>query len=380
MFETLLAGIRSIHDHVDGQIPLHAPWFDADDEAAVVECVRSSFVSSVGPEIVAFERDLCERTGCSAAVAVVNGTAALHTALLMADVGTNDLVITQALTFIATCNAIRYTGAQPVFIDVDADTLGLSPEAVKRWLEEQCEMHDGKCRHRDTGRWVKACIPMHTFGMVMRITELLNLCEEWRITVIEDAAEALGSSRNGRHAGTFAPIGTLSFNGNKVITCGGGGDVLFKSIELAAQAKHLTTQAKVPHPWSFAHDRTGYNYRMPNLNAALARSQLRKLDHNLAAKRELHHRYSHLLASTPWTLVGDPSGTISNHWLNAILFRDREERDAFLEAANNVGIQCRPAWELATDLPMYQQALQAPLPMSRSIQDRLVNIPSSAHP
>ena len=380
MFEDLIQGIRRIFEQPEGSIPLHAPWFDEEDELAVRDCVRSTFVSSVGAEISAFEQDLVTLTGAAHAVAVVNGTAALHTALMLLDVGPADLVITQSFTFIATCNAISYTGASSVFIDIDADTLGLSPEATSTWLEAQCEMRNGECRHRSSGRHVKACVPMHSFGSPMRIEALLKVCAEWNITVIEDAAEALGSSTGAQHAGTFAPIGTLSFNGNKIVTCGGGGALLIHDERIAKKAKHLTTQAKVPHPWAFAHDHIGYNYRMPNLNAALARTQLRKLPHNLEVKRELHVAYRALFKDTPFTLVEEPLGSTSNYWLNAVLLRDQAERDAFLKACSEAGIQSRPAWELITDQPMFSDAIKADLLVSRNMQDRLVNIPSSAHP
>lgn len=380
MFDAIIAGIRGIFGQADGPIPLHAPWFDKADEEAVAACVRSTFVSSVGPDITAFEQELVGCTGASHAVAVVNGTAALHTALLLVDVGPGDLVLTQPFTFIATCNAIAYTGASPVFLDCDRDTLGLSAGAVERWLEGHCELRGKVCHHLDTGRPVKACIPMHSFGSMMRITALVELCAKWNIQVIEDAAEALGSYEGSRHAGTIAPIGTLSFNGNKIITCGGGGALLVHDEHLARAAKHLTTQAKVPHPWAFAHDRTGYNYRMPNLNASLARTQLRKLPHNLRVKRDLHEAYRTLFKDTPWSLVEEPMGTTSNYWLNAVLVRDRAERDAFLKACMDGGIQARPAWELATDQPMYRNALQDDLAVARDLQDRIVNIPSSARP
>jgi perosamine synthetase len=378
MFEGVIAGIRRVCEQPEGLIPLHAPWFDEADERAVAACVRSTFVSSVGAEITAFEQDLATFTGAPFAVAVVNGTAALHTALVLLNVGANDLVITQPFTFIATCNAITYTGARPVFLDIDPDTLGLSPVATRAWLEEQCEMRSGACVHRLSGKRVRACIPMHSFGLPMRIASLVELCNAWNIAVVEDAAEALGSTSHGRHAGSVAPIGTLSFNGNKIVTCGGGGALLFHDEQLARAAKHLTTQAKVPHPWEFAHDRTAYNYRMPNLNAALARTQLAKLNHNIRVKRELHNAYQEIFTGTPWSLVNEPDGTRSNYWLNAVLMRDREERDAFLHACMEEGIQARPAWELATDQPMYSDQAHAPTPVSRYHQDRLVNIPSSA--
>ena len=380
MFERVLEGIRDLFPGSAGTIPLHAPWFDTADEEAVMACVRSSFVSSVGEGILAFEQELAEYTGAGRAVAVVNGTAALHAALVLNGVGPGDLVITQAFTFIATCNAITYTGARPVFIDVDPETFGLSPRALERWLDRECRQEGGGCVHVRTGARVRACIPMHTFGHVAHIEEIITRCRERGIAVIEDAAEALGSTRGGRHAGTFAPIGTLSFNGNKIVTCGGGGALLFEDPELADRAKHLTTQAKVPHPWAFQHDLIGFNHRMPNLNASLARSQLRKLPHNLAVKRALHDRYRELFADGPFRLVEAPPGTSPNHWLNAVLVRDRQERDTFLQACLEAGIQARPAWELATDQPMYRDDLKDDLAVSRELQDRCVNLPSSAHP
>lgn len=380
MFEDLIASIRSLHAANSGTVPLHAPWFDQEDEDAVVACVRSSFVSSVGQDIVAFEEELAAVTGSSHVVAVVNGTAALHTALLLHHVGPGDLVITQAFTFIATCNAIAYTGAEPVFLDIDEDTLGLSPRAVGNWLAANCSLKDGIPVHNASGKRVKACIPMHTFGYVVDMDALRTLCDHWGITIIEDAAEALGSTRNDRHAGTFAPIGTLSFNGNKIITSGGGGALLLQDEALALEARHITTQAKRPHAWAFEHDRTGYNYRMPALNAALARSQLRKLSHNLESKRALHERYMELFAGTPWQLVTAPPGTTSNYWLNALLMRDRSERDAFLRSCSDLHVQVRPAWGLGAEQPMYAGALTDGLPVSRDIQARLVNLPSSASP
>ncbi|MFZ1685981.1 MAG: LegC family aminotransferase [Flavobacteriales bacterium] len=380
MFDEVIAGIRKLFGDPPGHISLHAPWFDKDDEDALVACVRSTFVSSVGPEITAFEKELAAFTGAPYAVAVGNGTAALHTALMMTECGPGDLVITQPFTFIATCNAIAYTGAQPVFLDIETATLGLSPTAVLAWLEMECSMKGGICVHNASGMRVRACVPMHSFGLPMHINTLLSLCAEWNITVIEDAAEALGSYLNGKHMGTFAPISTFSFNGNKIITCGGGGALLFHDEGMAKRAKHLTTQAKVPHQWNFDHDRVGYNYRMPNLNAALLRSQMRKLPHNLASKRALHKGYIALFANTPWTLVTEPVNTQSNFWLNAVLLRNKQERDAFLAACHAADIHARPAWELATDQVMYSSALRGDLSTSRDIQDRLVNLPSSAQP
>jgi aminotransferase in exopolysaccharide biosynthesis len=380
MFDTLINGVRALFDGPEGLIPLHAPWFDEEDERAVADVVRTTFVSSVGPDITAFEEEMARRTGAAHCVAVVNGTSALHMALLLSGCRKGDLVITQAFSFIATANAIAYTGAEPVFIDIDRATLGLSPSALRNWLERACRKVDGGCRHIASGRTVRACVPMHTFGLVMDAKGLLDVCTEWGIAVVEDAAEALGSTMEGRHAGTFAPIGTLSFNGNKIITCGGGGAMLFADKEQARLAKHLTTQAKVPHPWAFTHDALGYNYRLPNLNAALLRSQLRKLEHNIATKRALHDRYARLFADTPWQLMEEPLGTRSNYWLNAVIMRDRQERDAFLQACADGGIQARPAWDLCHEQPMHAHAMHDGLSVSRHVQERLVNLPSSAHP
>lgn len=380
MFDKVINGVRALFDEPVGLIPLHAPWFDEEDERAVADVVRTTFVSSVGPDITAFEEDMVLRTGAAGCVAVVNGTSALHMSLLLSGCRSGDLVITQAFTFIATANAIAYTGAEPVFIDIDRATLGLSPSAMRNWLERECRRTEGGCRHIASGRTVRACVPMHTFGLVLDIKGIVEVCHDWGIAVIEDAAEALGSTTEGRHAGTFGHIGTLSFNGNKIITCGGGGAMLFNDLELARRAKHLTTQAKVPHPWAFTHDALGYNYRLPNLNAALLRSQLRKLDHNIATKRDLHGRYGQLFAGTPWQLVEEAPGTHSNYWLNAVIMGDRAERDAFLQACADGGIQARPAWELGHEQPMYAHAMHDGLEVSRHIQDRLVNLPSSAKP
>lgn len=380
MFESVINGIRGLFGNPTGTLPLHAPWFDADDERAVADAVKSTFVSSVGAEIVALEKDLAGYTGAPHCVAVVNGTSALHVALLLNQCGPGDLVLTQSFTFIATTNAIAYTGAEPVFLDIDGNTLGLSPAAVRTWLERECVVRDGHCVHGTSGKRVRACVPMHAFGLPMDIAGLLHVCDAWGIAVVEDAAESLGSFIGGKHTGTFAPIGTLSFNGNKIITSGGGGALLFRDEATARRARHLTTQAKVPHPWAFAHDELGYNYRMPNLNAALLRAQMRKLDHNIKVKRELHDRYAEVFASTPWTLVHEPAGTRSNYWLNAVLMRDHDERNAFLQACADHGIQARPAWELSPDQPMYNRAMQDGLQISRTVQDRLVNLPSSAHP
>jgi perosamine synthetase len=379
MFEPCIRGMRALFPG-DGAVPLHAPWFDHADEEAVAACVRSSFVSSVSTEITGFEQDLAAFTGAAHAVAVVNGTAALHIALVLAGTAPGDLVVTQSLTFIATANAIVHAGARPVFVDVDPDTLGMSPQALRTWLERECTTRDGVCVHGASGRRVRACVPMHTFGLCARVAELRAICDAWGLVLVEDAAEALGSRIGDRHAGTFGAMGTLSFNGNKIITSGGGGAVLFSDAGLAQRARHLTTQAKLPHAWAFRHDAVGHNHRMPGLNAALARSQLRKMPHNIAVKRALHEGYQALFAGSPWTLITEPAGTTSNYWLNAVLLRDRAERDAFLAATHAAGLLTRPAWDPVHLQPMYAEDIRDALPVTEALCDRVVCLPSSAHP
>ncbi|MDX9749897.1 MAG: LegC family aminotransferase [Flavobacteriales bacterium] len=378
-FRHVIAGIRDLFPAGE-QVHLHVPWFDRADEEAVAACVRSSFVSSVGAEIAGFEQELAAFVGAPHAVAVVNGTAALHIALLLAGTAPGDLVITQAFTFIATANAIVHAGARPVFVDIDPGTLGMSPEALRTFLDGACTMRAGVCMHRATGARVRACVPMHTFGMCARVEEIAAICADHGLVLVEDAAEALGSRVGQRHAGTFGAMGTFSFNGNKIITCGGGGAVVCHDAELARHAKHITTQAKRPHPWEFAHDAVGFNHRMPALNAALARSQMAKLPHNLARKRDLHHRYRELFQGSPWQLVAEPPGTTANHWLNTLLLRDRAERDAFLAATHAAGVLTRPAWEPLHTQPMYAGDIRGGLAVTMDMHQRAVSLPSSATP
>jgi aminotransferase in exopolysaccharide biosynthesis len=316
-------------------------------------------------------------TGASKAVVCVNGTNALHMALMLVGVKPGDEVITQSLTFIATANAIHYCGAQPVFLDIDKDTLGLSPLAVQAFLDTQTEQRADGCYNKATGRRIAACVPMHTFGHPCRIDELVALCEQYHIDVVEDAAESVGSWYKGRHTGTFANVSVLSFNGNKLLTTGGGGMLLFKHEALAIRAKYLTTQAKVPHPWAFIHDETGYNYRMPNINAALGVAQLEQLNGFLVAKRALAATYQAYFSQHGIPFITEPEHATSNYWLNAILFSDKEERDAFLTYTNQQGVMTRPVWELMHRLPMFQSAQTDALSNSLWMADRLVNITSS---
>ncbi len=380
MYEDIVGFIR---DHYkagkDERVMLHHPTFAGNEKKYLEECIDTTFVSSVGAFVDRFERDMESYTGARKAVVCVSGTNALHMAMLLAGVERGDEVLTQALTFIATCNAISYLGAYPVFIDVDADTMGMSPAAMERWLEENAELRDnGECYNRTTGRRIKACVPMHTFGHPVRLDELKALCDKWHIELVEDAAESIGSLYKGRHTGTFGKVGAISFNGNKTITTGGGGMLLFRDEELGKYAKHITTQAKVPHRWEFIHDHIGYNYRMPNINAALGCAQLEQIDGFIASKRQTAQAYIDLFSSEPYGIkfMKEPEGTRSNYWLNAILMPDKESQQEFLEFTNDHGVMTRPVWELMSRLPMFETAQTDGLENSRWLADRIVNIPS----
>lgn len=359
-------------------IPLHAPLFIGNEKKYLLDAVDSTFVSSVGAYVNKFEEMMCNITGAKYAVAIVNGTNALHMGLLMADVVREDEVLSQSLTFIATCNAINYIGANPVFIDVDRDTMGMSPIALEDFLQKNAEIkEDNFSYNKISGKRIKACVPMHTFGLPCRIDEISKICDKWNISLVEDAAESLGSYYKGNHTGVFGEIGIFSFNGNKTVTSGGGGALVTNNPKIAERAKHLTTQAKQPHPWAFIHNEIGYNYRMPNINAALACAQLEMLFNFVNNKRELHALYSSFFLKTEFTLVDEIDNALSNYWLNAILLKDIAERDSFLEYANSNGVMVRPVWELMHRLPMFENALRGPLSNCEWLADRLVNIPSS---
>jgi perosamine synthetase len=297
--------------------------------------------------------------------------------LLLADVERNNEVITQPLTFVATCNAISYCGAQPIFIDVDKDTMGLSPTALKYFLEKNTSVKNQQCINNKTGRVIKACIPMHAFGHPCRIDEIKEVCDKHHVFLIEDAAESVGSTYKGRHTGTFGQAGVMSFNGNKIITAGGGGCIVTNDKTLAKKAKHLTTTAKVPHKWDFSHDTVGYNYRMPNLNAALLVAQLENLDNFISSKRKLANAYEAFFNSTSYVFVKEPMDSKSNYWLNSILLKNKQQRDEFLDETNSSGIMTRPIWTLMNKLPMFECAQCGNLTNSEWLEDRVVNIPSS---
>ena len=377
MYNDIVTFIRQLYG-TDEFIPLHAPLFIGNEKKYLDECIDSTFVSSVGKFVDRFEEMVAEYTGAKRAVVCVSGTNALHMAMLLVGVERSDEVLTQALTFIATCNAISYIGAHPVFIDVDKETLGLSPDAVSTWLTKNAVIKDGQCYNIHTGRRVKACVPMHTFGHPVRIKELAAICNDWYIELVEDAAESIGSFYEGQHTGTFGKVGVISFNGNKTITTGGGGMLLFRDEELGKFAKHLTTQAKVPHRWEFVHDHVGYNYRMPNINAAIGCAQMENLERYVENKRETAERYKEFFRSIPGiTFVTEPENCRSNYWLNVVLLKDRQAQQKFLEYTNDHGVMTRPAWQLMNKLEMFRDCEIDGLENTLWLEERIVNIPSS---
>jgi len=376
MFDSAIDFIRSLYQ-TNNSIPLHEPKFIGNEKRYLSECIDSTFVSSVGRFVDRFEEEIAKYTGAKYAVATSNGTSALHVALLLANVKRNDEVITQPLTFIATCNAIKYCGAQPVFIDVDKDTMGLSPIALKEFLENSTLIENQQCINIKTGKVIKACIPMHTYGHPCRIDVIKDICDKYHIVIIEDAAESLGSVYKNKHTGTYGQMGVMSFNGNKIITSGGGGCLLTDDEELAKKAKHLTTTAKVPHKWDFTHDMIGYNYRMPNLNAALLVAQLENLDSFLLRKQELATKYAKFFNNGNYRFVNEPKGGKSNYWLNSIILNNKQQRDDFLNETNSQGVMTRPIWTLMNKLPMFKDCQCGDLTNSKWLEDRVVNIPSS---
>jgi perosamine synthetase len=358
-------------------IPLHEPCFGEREKALVMDCIDSTFVSSVGKYVDQFEQQLAEYTGAKYAIATVNGTSALHIALLLAGAERDTEVITQALSFIATCNAISYCGASPVFVDVDKQTLGLSTESLEEFLNQYAEVRGQQCFNKRTNKRISACVPMHTFGHPCEIDKLKAICEQWFIPLVEDAAESLGSYYKNQHTGTFGLLGAISFNGNKIVTAGGGGAILTNDEDLAKKAKHITTTAKVPHKWEFNHDQIGYNYRMPNLNAALLCAQLEKLESFITNKRKTAHYYQAWCQQNNIQFIEEPQYSISNYWLNAVLSKDYAEQQAFLEYANDQCVMTRPVWTLLSQLPMFKDCFTMPQTNAQWLAERLVNIPSS---
>jgi len=375
-FENITGFIRNTFN-TDEFIPLHEPRFIGNEKAYLNECIDSTFVSSVGKYVDRFEKELAEYTGARYAVATVNGTSALHIALILSGVTQEDEVITQPLTFVATANAIKYIGASPIFVDVDKDTMGLSPLSLQKFLDEHCDLINNQCINKTTKKQIKACVPMHTFGHPCRIDEIQEICDRWHIHMVEDAAESLGSYYKNKHTGTYGKLGVFSFNGNKIVTAGGGGVIVTDDEALALRAKHITTTAKVPHPWEYVHDEIGYNYRLPNLNAALLVAQLENLENFLANKRELTNLYESFFSGTDVTFVKEPENARSNYWLQSIVFKGKEERDAFLTFSNAQGIMTRPIWSLMNRLDMFKNCQTTNLDTATWLEERVVNLPSS---
>ena len=377
MYNNVIDFIRQTFQQPEGVVPLHAPCFIGNEKKYLNECIDSTFVSSVGKFVDRFEGMVAEYTGAKKAVVCVNGTNALHLAMLLSGVEQNDEVITQPLTFIATANAISYIGAHAVFLDVDLDTMGLSPVKVREWLEKNAEVKGGECFNKNTGRRIKACIPMHTFGHPVHLDELVEVCKDYHLNLLEDAAESIGSFYKGKHTGTFGKIGAISFNGNKTITTGGGGMLLFMDEELGKYAKHITTQAKVPHRWEFVHDHIGYNYRMPNINAALGCAQMEHLQEFVDNKRDLAQKYAAYFKNSDVSFFIEPAECKSNYWLNVVLLKDKSARDRFLEETNDAGVMTRPIWQLMNRLPMFKDCQCGDLSNAEWLEARVVNIPSS---
>ena len=376
MFSDFINFIRKIYD-TKNTISLHEPKFIGNEKKYLNQCIDSNFVSSVGKFVDEFEKKIALYTGSKYAVATTNGTAALHTSLILADVGQNDEVITQSLNFVASCNAVTYCHAKLIFIDVDRDTMGLSPSALRAFLKNNTIIKNEQCINTKSNRIIKACLPMHSYGHPCRIEEIKKICKENYLFLIEDAAESIGSFYKEKHTGTFGQVGAISFNGNKIITGGGGGCIVTDDKSLAEKAKHITKTAKISHKWDFNHDMVGYNYRMPNLNAALLVAQLEKLEEFISKKRKLAKKYQAFIESTDYNFFKEPENCKSNYWLNSIIFKDKSQRDQFLEETNSNGILTRPIWILMNKLPMFEYAQCDDLKNSEWLAERVVNLPSS---
>jgi perosamine synthetase len=376
-YQEVINFIQNIYQTTDF-IALHEPKFAGNEKAYLIECIDSTFVSSVGKYVDRFEHLVAEYTGVKYAIATVNGTSALHIALKLVDVNQGDEVITQPLSFIATCNSISYCGAKPVFVDVDLDTLGMCPLSLRTFLEANATKTTLGCINNKTGKRISAVVPMHTFGHPCRIDEIAKICDEFNIPLIEDAAESLGSFYKGKHTGAFGKLAALSFNGNKTITTGGGGMIITNDEALAKRAKHITTTAKQPHPYEFVHDEIGYNYRLPNINAALGCAQMESLSKLLESKRVIANAYADFFSSSNLKFVKEPAQARSNYWLNTLVLEDKQARENFLKDLNEAGVMSRPVWRLMNELPMFSDCQSADLKNAKWLEDRVVNIPSSA--
>jgi perosamine synthetase len=369
--------IRNVFKENDKFIPLHVPSFIGNEKKYLEDCIDSTFVSSVGAYVDLFEERMSLFTQTKKSVAVVNGTSALQVALRLVGVKPNNEVITQALTFVATANAILYNNAFPIFLDVDIDTMGLSPKSVEAFLEEHGELREDGCFNKTTGRKIAACMPMHTFGFPVKLDELIAVCKKWSIPIVEDAAESIGSSYKGQSTGSFGEIAGFSFNGNKVITSGGGGVITTNNIELGQRAKFLTTTAKDTHPYEYFHSESGYNFRMPNLNAALACAQLESIEVFLKDKRSLANDYKAFFDTEGIKFRVENPGTKANYWLMAIELNNKSDRDLFLKETNSSGVMTRPIWQLMFRLPMFENCYRDSQKNAIFLEERIVNIPSS---
>ncbi len=377
MYQNIVDFIRNIYKTEDF-LPLHEPQFFGNEKKYINDAIDSTFVSSVGKYVDQFEQMVADFTGVKYAVATSNGTSALHVALKLVGVDKACEVITQPLTFIATANAISYCNSKPIFVDVDKDTLGLSPKKLEQFLKEFAFIDDnGDCINKTTNKIIKACVPMHTFGHPCKIDEIVEICDSYNIAIVEDAAESLGSYYKGKHTGSFGKMGIFSFNGNKIITTGGGGMLITDDKELATRAKHITTTAKVPHPYEYIHDEIGYNYRLTNLSAALGVAQMENLEVFIKKQLELADKYNTFFSDSDIKFVKEPKNSNSNYWLNAVILRDKEERDSFLKFTNDKGIMTRSIWRLMNKLEMFKDAQCGELSNALWLEDRVVNISSS---
>jgi len=377
MYKETINFIKSLYPK-ENPVPLHAPRFVGNEKKYLNECIDTTYVSYVGKFVTQFEDMICKFTGAKHAIATANGTLALHTAFILNDVRSDDEVLTQALTFIATVNAISYTGAKCVFIDSEKVSMGMDPEKLEEFLSKNCVIKDdGFTYNKRTNRRISACVPMHVFGHPVKIDKIASICSKYNITLIEDAAESLGSYYKGKHTGLFGKMSILSFNGNKTITTGGGGMILTNDDELAKKAVHITKTAKVPHTWEFIHDEVGYNYRMPNINAAVGCAQMESLDAFLKNKRALAGKYKEFFDTLGVNFMVEPKDCVSNYWLNSVILNSRDERDGFLKETNNNGVTTRPVWRLMNKLPMYKGYETTDLGNANWLEDRVVNIPSS---
>lgn len=374
----LVSIIRDIYNSNDGtMLSLHEPRFLSDEKELLNKCIDSTFVSTVGEHVTLFEDKIKEYTGAKYAIATSNGTSALHIAMLVAGVKPLDEVITQSFTFVATCNAIKYCNAEPVFVDISKDTLGMCPKSLKNWISNNTIKKDKKLINKNTGAKISAVLPMHSFGHPSDLDELIIICNENNILLIEDAAESLGSFYKDQHTGTYGDIGTLSFNGNKVITTGGGGAVITNEHKYAKKIRHLATTARINTDYSFEHDEIGYNYRMPNLNACLGVSQIKMLSHFVDKKRKIASNYEEAFKDSNISFFKEPVSSKSNYWLNTILFEDKDLRDQALKYTNENLVMTRPPWKLMHKLSMYSECQKANLKTSEDLENRILNIPSS---